>query len=440
MGARIRTAAVAAVLLAAAGGPALAVAPAAPETVDLGGAPLPGGGASTDPGDPSQLVAGLWADTLEGGDPPHQFSYTRTMQYSTVHLGVIGSPGDPAGDGLALEAFEAGGESCGADTASTGYPDVHAVIGPAVDVGPSEPGAREEACITSETITFTVDRGSSSSTSDLPVAIKIVEEAPSDAGAADLPTPAPSPRAAAPDGGPEERLDGGRSFADAPEITGDRSYVLDLPEGAQRLFRVRLRWGQSLDARVEVAPQPEDLQEQLAYSSPGVVVGFVDPMRNVFSDLVADTQDGSFATEPVPAVEGVPPVRYLNRYDDPVASLPGDYWVVVTTQPAEDREPVDIPVTLTAQVRGDEGGAPTYPETVQGPGGSAGPDGYAADTPFLVGEGTFSADPSGNPPPAAGDDDGGDGFGPRRIGGAALLVVSLGLCAAGALRLRRRPV
>lgn len=441
MAAPIRTSVAAAVLVLTAAGPALAVSPTAPEPVDLGGAPIPGGDASTDPGNPTELEAGLWADTLAGGDPAHQFTYTRTIEFSTVHLAVVGAPVDPDGDGIGIEVFEAGGESCGSDDATTGYPDSLSLIGPAVDVGPSEPGTRDEACLRSETLTFTVGRGSSSaSTSDLPIAIKVVEEAPSDAGAADLPTPAPSALAQQPDGGAEEQLDGAASFDDAPEIEGGTSYAFDLVEGQQRLFKVRLAWGQSLDAQVDVAAQPEGLEEQLAYSSPGVVLGFVDPMRNPFKKLIDDAQDGSYATEPDPAIDGVPPVRYLNRFEEPVASLPGDYWVTVTAQPADDREPVEIPVSLTVQVRGEVEGAPSYPDTVQGPGGSAGPDGYAADTPFLVGDGAFSADPSGNPPPSAGDDGGGDGFGPRRIGGAALLVVSLGLCAAGALRLRRRPV
>ena len=440
MGARIRTSTATAVLLVtAATGPALA-APAAEEAIDLGGAPLPGGDASTDPADPTELDAGLWADTLAASDPPHQFSYTRTMRDSTVHLGVIGSSADPDGDALALEAFEAGGESCGSDEASTDYAVPRAVIGPAVDVGLSEPGEPADACTTSETITFVVDRGSSSSTTtDLPIAVKVVEEAPADVGG-DLPSPAPSAVASQPDGGPEEQLDGSTSFADAPEIEGGRSYTLDLPEGAQRLFRVRLGWGQSLDARVDVAAQEPGLEEQLNYSSPTVTVGFVDPMRNPFSSLIDDSQDGSFATEPEPAVDGVPPVRYLNRFEGPAASLPGDYWVVLNAQPAVDREPVDIAVTLTVQVRGEVGGAPSYPENLTGPGGTDGPDGYEPDTPFLVGDGSFSADPSGNPPPSAGDGDGDDGLGPRRIGGAALLVVSLGLMVAGALRLRRRPV
>jgi hypothetical protein len=435
----IRTAVAAVVLLLTAAGPALAApaSGAAEEELDLGGAPLPGGDASTDPGSPTELEAGLWADTLAGGDPPHQFTYTRTMDSSTVHLGVVAAPSDPDGDALALEAFEQGGESCASDNASTSYSTPQAAIGAAVDVGPSEPGTRDELCVRSRTITFTVSRGSSSSVSDLPIAVKIVEEAPVVGAAADLPTPAPSNPVGAPDGGSEESLEGATSFDDAPEIEGGTAYASELTEGDQRLYRVRLGWGQSLDVRAEVPAQSAELQEQ--FLNPTVEVSLVDPMRNVFTAEVDDaTGSGSYGSEPLVLSEGVPPLFYLRRFEDAVASLPGDYWVVLNAQPAVDREPLDIPVTLTVQVRGDEGGAPAYPDAVTGPGGSGGPDGYAADTPFLVGDGEFSADPSGNPPPSASDDDG--GFGPRRIGGAALLVVSLALCVAGALRLRRRPV
>ncbi len=430
-------AAAAVMLLVAASGPA-AAAPAAEEALDLGGSPLPGGSASTDPGAPTELEAGLWADTLAGGGPAHQFVYTRTMDSSTVHLGVAGAPTDPDGDAVAIEALEEGGESCGTDDATSGYGTPQAVIGAAVDVGPSEPGTRDELCVDSSTVTFTVGRGSSSSTTDLPIAVKIVEEASPGADAADFPTPAPSNPVGAPDGGGEERLDGATSFADAPEIEGGTGYSLDLPEGGQRLFKVRLGWGQSLDVRAAVPAQSAELQEQFINTT--VTLGLVDPMRNAFSAEVDDaTSSVTYGSEAQVLSEGVPPLLYLRRFDDAVAALPGDYWVVLNAQPAVDREPLDIPVTLTVQVRGDEAGAPTYPERVTGPGGSEPPDGYAADTPFLVGAGTFSADPSGNPPPSASDDGGGDGFGPRRIGGAALLVVSLGLCVAGALRLRRRP-
>ncbi len=436
VGARIRTAVAAAVLLVTAAGPALAATPVAGEAVDLGGAALPGGEASTDPAAPTELEAGLWADTLAGGDPPHQFVYTRTMDSSTVHIGVAGASTDPAGDAVAVEALEQGGESCASDDASTTYSTPQGVIGAAVDVGPSEPGKRDEVCVQSTTITFTVSRGSSSSTTDLPIAVKIVEEAPA-GPAADLPTPAPTNPVRAPDGGSEQQLDGATSFADAPGLEGGTAYTFDLTEGDQRLYKVRLGWGQSLDVRAEIPAQSAELQEQ--FLSTTVELSLVDPMRNAFTAEVDDaTSSGTYGSEPAVIAEGVPPLLYLRRFEGAVASLPGDYWVVLNGQPATDREPLDIPVTLTVQVRGEEGGAPAYPDTVTGPGGSEPPDGYAADTPFLVGEGTFSADPSGNPPPSAGDGD--DGLGPRRIGGAALLVVSLALCVAGALRLRRRPV
>ena len=39
-----------------------------------------------------------------------------------MHLGVIGAPVDVAGDALAIEAFEAGGESCATGDATPATP------------------------------------------------------------------------------------------------------------------------------------------------------------------------------------------------------------------------------------------------------------------------------------------------------------------------------
>ena len=51
----------------------------------------------------------------------------------------------------------------------------------------SEQGDRNSVCLTSDVVTFTVGRGFTSATGKLPVAIKIVEEAPLQDLAEDLP-------------------------------------------------------------------------------------------------------------------------------------------------------------------------------------------------------------------------------------------------------------
>ena len=121
-----------------------------------------------------------------------------------------------------------------------------------------------------------------------------------------------------------------------------------------------------------------------------------------------------------------------------VASLPGDYWVVLNAQPATDREPLDIPVTLTVQVRGEQGGAPPYPEHRDRTRRLPAAGRLRRRHPVPGRRRVVLRRPVRQPTTGHGDDH--DGFGPRRIGGAALLVVSLALCVVGALRLRRRPV
>ena len=273
----------------------MAPATAATEGIELGGAELPDGEASTDPAVPTELDAGLWADTLAGGDPPHQFTYTRTMDSSTVHIGVAGAPSDPDGDALAIEAFEQGGESCATDDASTSYSTPQGVIGAAVDVGPSEPGKRDEVCVQSKTITFTASRGSSSCGTPCPSRSRSWRRR----RPARLPTSRrPPPRTrGAPDGGSEQALDGAHSFADAPELESGTAYTFDLTEGDQRLYKVRLGWGQSLDVRAEVPAQSAELQEQ--FISTTVDLSLVDPMRNAFTAEVDDaTSSGSTTPSP----------------------------------------------------------------------------------------------------------------------------------------------
>ena len=93
---------------------ALGVAPAAvgapaglaPSPVDLGGSPVPE--VSTDPGDPVELGAGLWSDTLGAGSSPqatHQFRYTRRTELSTVHIGVVSSAAGESSDQVQVEAI-----------------------------------------------------------------------------------------------------------------------------------------------------------------------------------------------------------------------------------------------------------------------------------------------------------------------------------------------
>lgn len=401
--------------------------------VDLGGEPLPGEGTRTDPDNPVVVEAGLWADTLSG-TTPHQFEYRRTIQESTVHIGVVGSPRTTEADGIGIEVT-AGSDatSCASDDEAADISIPQAPIGAAVAVSSDDPTS---PCLAEPTIRFAVDRGYAAASGDLPIAIKVVEEAPV-TGAGGLPEPQtelsyPAPGGA---GSPEER-DGSASLADAPALEASEEGVAlstTLAEGEVRLYRVPVGWGQQVVATAE-APAFEDPD---VYSFPDVSLRLLDPMRDSMALIAGDdAASGSYATEPLSLRVGTPPVRYLNRSTGTVPLLPGDYWVAVSAAPpAEDRDPIEIPLDLVVAVTGEVEDVPSHAANVLGPGDTAGPDGYAPEEPFLIGPGQFSAVASGSP--VLPEDEADAWWGPRRYAGIGLAVVSLLACGLGARRLVR---
>ena len=426
-----------------------AVGAAGAQSVDLGGAPIM---SSTDPMTPTLLSAGVWADVLGAATSPagrHEFAYQRTMADSTVHLGVVGAPTDPGGsDALRITAGAPGGIDCGTDDSTTSFPVVQRLLGVGLSVGADELGDRNADCLRADEITFTVDRSLSDSGTELPIAIRVVEEAPVEDTAADLPTASESPRVDVPDPAAAPTEVGGEpSFDRAPLLEPGMTYADAVPQGGTLLYRVHLDWGQALAVRVDVPAQDATASAALVSAEPDVEISLLDPLRDVWTGEVEQSVDtGEYAAdEATRLVEGTAPLRYLNRFADVAGTVPGDYWVAVTVEPAApdteaDAAAVEVPFTLVADVTGSPDGAPTHPETVQSPGGDAGPVGYAAATPYLLADGVFAADVArdaagvgGTVPEAPSRDHA------RLAGGILLGAISLGCCAAGVTLLRRRP-
>lgn len=422
-----------------------------PAPIDLGGVPLPGGTGSTTPDDPTVIGPGLWADTLGGSEAKnlHHFVYERRIKDSTVHIGVIGAPASTDSDGIRVEAgvLEEEGNlvSCGSDDDSTGFGLPYSLMGAAIDVGASAADATDRvACVRADTIQIAVNRGYGSNIAELPIAIKVVEEAPV-SGAASLPEPGEEVTFDVPSPGSAEDLRGGSSFEDAPQldaVAGGVSLATEVTQGTEQLWRVGVQWGQQLVVRATAPVGSEADLEGLCCGIP-LRVRLVDPRREVFAlktDAEGQQAEGSFDDdEAVEMVAGSRPLLYRNRFSDLLPDVPGDFWVAVSASPVDpdsDREPLDIPVELTVAVSGEVAGEPGYPSVVVSPDDSAGPAGYSADEPFLVAEGTFSAVASGNPV-IDGDADGAWLSG-RRWAGLGLGAVSLACLAAGVVRVRAR--
>ncbi|HWJ80842.1 MAG TPA: hypothetical protein VNS55_01290 [Nocardioides sp.] len=412
--------------------------------VDLGGTSVPGGTGSTDRNDPTRLEAGLWTDTLgdaDSTDDIHYFRYDRRMQNSTLHVGVIGASSDDS-DGLQVKLVAPDQSECDSDSASPSYPASQQTFGAAVWAAASTPDGLEDLCLQADHLGIEVERTTAGSENeDLPIAIKVVEEAPA-VGVVDTEAPEDSPTVAPGDASGGDDVAGSASFADAPAVRtsgGHADLSTTVPEGEERLYRVPLSWGQQLTVEGRIPKLDKTVYEdERGSTGAGVGIQVLGPMRNVIRDEVpGSTTSTSYTEGEVGKLStGTPPLRYLNRYDGWSAYLPGDYWISIAvdrTDPTLD--PLDVPVDLAIDVTDDSGATPSYRPTVDSPSGENGPASYSPDTPFLVGPDDFSAVASGSPLPPE-DADGG-GWGTRRYAGLALVVAGAASCAAGVWRLRR---
>jgi hypothetical protein len=406
------------------------------EPPDLGGRPVDG---STNPAEPTPLDAGLWTTELGPQSQPQHFSYQRQIEDSTVHVGVVGTPRTPDYDGFTVSASvttpdEPSGVDCGSGDASSDTTFFDAAIGDEVLVGDEDDA--DDPCRSAATINVKVERYSTSSIEMLPIAIKIVEEGPvTDPGPslsddAELEYDVPEP--AEPADGPQ----GSESFDDAPHVDahdGPVTIAAEVTEGSTLLWRVPVEWGAQVVVRGDLPTVPAD--GPLAGAS--AQVRLVQPSRDVFALTKSEQYYyGDYGEEPARLVAASHPLRYDNRFSDFEPTLPGDLWVAVSVERAQDREPVEATIDITIAVTDVDDASPTYKDAVLSQGGGAGPDGYSAGSPYLVGDGEFSAVASGSP---VRDEDGDDGWwGPRRGVGLGVGVVSLACCAVGAVWLTRR--
>ncbi|GAA3819881.1 hypothetical protein [Nocardioides panacisoli] len=414
--------------------------------VDLGGSPVPGGTGSTDQARPTVLEPGLWTDSLGDAESPyrdHFFRYERQIQNSTVHVGVVGESSDDY-DGFELSATGPDQTDCGSVSASPSDSSVpQAVFGAELTIGGSEPGDTSSPCLTAGEIDLKLERSTQGSSKDdeLPVAIKVVEEAPVPS-AAELPAPPDSPsydRITDVSGG--EHVDGAGSFDAAPPVPlsgGRADFSTSVTEGEERLFRVPLAWGQALSVAAHAPKLDEKTYVDVrSYTGVAVSVQVVGPLRDTVTGAVSDVAtSGSYDdSEPLDLSDALPPVGYLNRWSSLPADVPGDYWISIAASPKPDAvdEPLAVPLDVAVELT-DQSGAPSYSGGVLAQGGGKFTGSYDPARPFLIGPGQFAAVASGSPV-APGDEDSG-WWGTRRYAGLALLVAGAASCAAGLWRLR----
>lgn len=398
-------------------------ASADPGPIDLGGTPIE---ASTDPSHPTEVKAGLWRTELTVDDAnPRVFSYTRTMRFSSVHISVTATP-TSSSDSIELSVVGLNNTDCGSERESASSTADFMAIGVDLEVGPKDVADLNSDCLRADTIRFSVGPSSiRDSDQDLPLTVKVVEESPlvdGNAAAETLPEPPDDqPSFTAPAAGDDHgEVEGGQSFDDAPLLESG-TWSSSITEGEQRIYRVHLEWGQTLAARLNVDAFSESDLEPFGYSAPRIGLTSYNPMRrDLASSFDEVTTSDNIGDDAVRLNYGQGPVRYLNRYADTNAYLPGDYYVAVVVPAAEDREPETIPFKLAVEAQGEVKGVPDYAE----------------DEPFLVGNGERSTVASGNPAPTPEDP---GWLNARHLSGLALGVFGLACLGFGAVLFRRRP-
>lgn len=320
-----------------------------------------------DIGDPVEVSAGSWRGSIGPGETGSRYyTYRRTLEDSSVLLGVLASTTSGESEGVSVSAETLSGDDCGSDTASAFGTDALG-FGAGLWVGgdPEEAvaeGDEPDPCLVGETLVIEVGRGFSSASGDLDVALTIIEEAPV-ADTTELPASAELSAFTPPevDGSPQE-LAGG-SFLEPTTITSPSSSQGTLTTGSAVVYRVPVDWGQTLNARVAVNAIGE-------IGSGSVVVRILDPR---YASELTDVEDGNLSsTDDTTATAVSGPVRYLNRIDSDAPFVPGDFYVLVAAAPLSDAEQIDVPFTLQVEVTGDPAGVPNYP----------------TDTPFITADGT----------------------------------------------------
>lgn len=382
--------------------------------------------------EPVTLAPGLWSDVLgPAPENPHQFVYRRTVDRSAVHLSVTGLLG--AEDGVEITTSTPRVDDCGTATLEgetlTGWEQMP--VGVRLSVAESD--LSSECMLAAVPLRIEIGRLSSSTGSEeLPIRIKVVEEAPlanpNDADNGVLPEPPSTDEPLLiPEPGEPEEVEPGRGFDDADRlVSGTVSATLE--PGQAHFFRAPVGWGQTVAARVDVEPLAPPDTDTMLFGGPEIAVAVADPLRNPLpsnlsgTDEVVTTEfdDPEAVVEPVTATTGLGPVTWLDRVSNGSAYLPGEHWIIVSVRnDGDDADDVPVPYRLTVEVQGERDEAPAYADDAAG---------------FVIGPDTWSATASGHT--AAAEEDG-DWLTGRRGVGLGLVAGGLVCLAVGALQVRR---
>jgi Ca-activated chloride channel family protein len=393
------------------------------------------------------LAPGHYHDTFGAGRTAKYYRIKRTMAKSTLRAGL--SFRSPAGDDSAQASVKLttpDGEECG-----WSYPY-------ALKFGPVEGLASgsasswsdwNEKCSDGEEMVLAVSVGDrfkdiAGTTFEL-----VVHEEPPVGDTAALPEKAGDPGWKAMNATTPKQVVPGSSFADAP-LVQPGTYKTTLMPGEIQLYKVKLDWGQRLQAQTSVpklSAATVKVWDHLRYMDTYVI----SPTRGEAYSVFAKGAPGGGGKRDVldknGSVHGITmkEIRYDNRNgannQDHATSIPGEYYLAITLEKDRPDEPAfAIPMNLTIGVYGESGkGAPAYEGEPAGgdPTTTPSDDPSASETP-TDSEGNDGTEDEAGGPVESQPADGGDAKPVAAIaalGGGGLLFL---LLAAWAILLAKR--
>jgi len=353
-----------------------AVAPPAyaadPPRITLDGTAVTG---ATTTSQAPELGTGVWLTDSPTGDESRWFLVPRTHPGSTIRVGAALQPGQGgAGIGLALVTVQSQ-HSCGSASGTTAYGDAGSTQLLTLAVG-SRGDDLYADCLTDDALLLELTAsGEPDRPRSTPVRL-VVSEEPAVKDAGSLPPPATSPVTwtDVPATGSADKVAPGHAFAGAP-LLEDGFHAASVRPGEVQLFRVHLDWSQALETELRVPAVGEDS------AVPGATTIHLRLCSPVLepAGAAAQTAGGDSLSDDTYAQTGdegraraaTPPVRYRNTGADDSdvrpASLPGDYYVVVSMDPVDPDtdEPgaadAEVPYQLVVERTGHAGaGAPAY--------------------------------------------------------------------------------
>jgi Ca-activated chloride channel homolog len=331
------------------------------------------------------LTAGQYVDTAPRRGEQKRYRLKRQTPGSTLHVGASGrpAPGNAVAS-IALETTTVGGDVCGYGLGTAvSYERTNPIVTASAS-SYDQSTAFNDRCSKADEIVLTLRQSNSMGTTldGVPIELTVIEEPPVTSREG-LPDAADDrPDWVGPPSAPARPVVAGASFSDAPLVAAGR-YQSSLFPGEVQFFKVRLGWGQRLEAAAR-APRPQRKLAELTDDPQLLDVAIISPTRGKatapLSEVAGQNQAALDDTATAMARAATVEVRYANRDAGGEAqrrlAVPGDYYVAVALGEDRDGETYLVPIEVVLGVSGESGaGAPRYPDgtamLVPGPDGEA---------------------------------------------------------------------